>query len=102
MNLDPMPNIYRPVFEEGEHPQGFRSGRALIGYELGAHQVFNRSDETVTLLAMSSHGRPDIVIRPDSNTLSVGERLPRGGGLRVVFHRRDEVDYFEGELPPKP
>jgi uncharacterized cupin superfamily protein len=156
-------NIYRPVFEEGERPEGFRSRRARIGYELGseligcslwelppgqaaypyhfhyadeelvivirgrptlrtpggpreleegealrfplgeegAHQIFNRSDETVTFLAVSSHGRPDIVVRPDSNTLSVGERLPRGGGLRAVFRREDAVDYFEGEQPPK-
>jgi uncharacterized cupin superfamily protein len=156
-------NIYRPVFEEGERPEGFRSRRARIGYELGseligcslwelppgeaaypyhfhyadeelvivirgrptlrtpgglreleegealrfplgeegAHQIFNPSDETVTFLAVSSHGRPDIVIRPDSDTLSVGERLPRGGGLRAVFRHEDAVDYFEGEHPPK-
>lgn len=158
-----MPNIYRPVFEEGERPEGFRSRRARIGYELGgeligcslwelppgqaaypyhfhyadeelvivirgrptlrtpdglreleegeavrfplgeegAHQIVNRSDETVMFLAVSSHGRPDIVIRPDSNTLSVGERLPHGGGLRAVFRREATVDYFEGEQPPK-
>src|SRR4051794_18871644 len=117
-----MPNIYKPVFEEGERPDGFRSRRARIGYELGteligaslwelppgeaaypyhfhlvdeellivtrgrptlrtpegvrdleegeairfalgeegAHQVFNRSKDTVSFLAISSHGRPDV------------------------------------------
>jgi uncharacterized cupin superfamily protein len=50
-------------------PDGLREldeGEALrfpLG-EQGAHQIFNRSDETVTFLAVSSHGRPDIVIRP--------------------------------------
>lgn len=124
-----MPNVYKPTFEEGERPEGFRSRRARIGYELGseligcslwelpageaaypyhfhyadeelvivlsgrptlrtpegvreleqgealrfplgeegAHQIVNRSEETVTLLAVSSHGRPDVVVYPDSD-----------------------------------
>ena len=157
-----MPNIYRPSFEEGERPPGFRSKRARIGYELGseligcslwelppgeaaypyhfhyadeelvivlhgrptlrtpeglrkleegevlrfpvgedgAHQILNHSDQTVTFVAISSHGRPDVVIYPDSNKLGVGERLPRGGGLRAFFHREDTVGYFDREQPP--
>lgn len=157
-----MPNIYEPVFEEGERPEGFRSRRARIGYELGsdligcslwalppgeaaypyhfhfadeelvivvrgrptlrtpgglreleegeavrfplgeegAHQILNRGQETVSFLAISSHGRPDIVIRPDSDTVSVAERLPRGGGVRAVFRREDAVDYWDRERPP--
>jgi uncharacterized cupin superfamily protein len=156
-----MANIYRPSFEDGERPDGFRARRARIGYELGseligcsvwelppgeaaypyhfhysdeelivvmqgrpslrtpegwreleegealrfpvgeegAHQVVNRSRETVTFLAISSHGRPDIVIYPDSGKVGVGERLPRGGGLREFFRREDAVDYWEGEEP---
>lgn len=154
-----MANIYRPVFESGERPDGFGARRARIGYELGseligcslwelppgeaaypyhfhygdeeivivvrgrptlrtvsgtrelkegeavhfplgdegAHQILNHSDETVHFLAMSSHGRPDVVVYPDSNKLGVGERLPRGGGLRAFFDRDDEVDYWHGE-----
>jgi uncharacterized cupin superfamily protein len=156
-----MPNVYRPTFEEGERPEGFRSRRARIGYELGAeligcslwelpageaaypyhfhyadeelvivlsgrpslrtpegtreleegealrfplgeegaHQIVNRSDQTVTFLAVSSHGRPDVVVYPDSDKIGVGERLPKGGGLRAFFKRGDRVDYFEGETP---
>lgn len=37
---------------------------------------------------------------PDSEKIGVGERLPRGGGLRAFFRRSDGVDYFEGESPP--
>lgn len=157
-----MPNINRPVFEEGERPPGFRSRRARIGYELGAeligcslwevppgeaaypyhfhyadeelvivlsgrptlrtpdgtreleegealrfplgeegaHQIYNRTEETVTFLAVSSHGRPDIIVYPDTDKIGLGERLPKGGGLRAFFRREDGVDYFEGERPP--
>lgn len=154
-----MPNVFKPTFEEGERPEGFRSRRARIGYELGteligcslwelpageaaypyhfhyadeelvivlsgkptlrtaegvreleegealrfplgeegAHQIINRSEEPVTLLAVSSHGRPDVVVYPDSDKIGVGERLPQGGGLRAFFKRDDGVGYFEGE-----
>jgi uncharacterized cupin superfamily protein len=68
--------------------------------EEGAHQVWNRTAEPVTFLAVSSHGRPDVVVYPDSGKVGVGERLPRGGGLRAFFRRGDAVDYWEGELPP--
>jgi len=158
-----MTNIYDPSFEEGERPEGFRSRRARIGYELGseligaslfevpageaaypyhfhyadeellivlsgrpslrspegvrelaegevvhfplgeegAHQILNRSDETATFLAISSSGRPDIVVYPDADKIGVGERLPKGGGLRAFFRREDRVGYFEGESPPQ-
>lgn len=157
-----MPNVYRPQFEEGDRPDGFRARRARIGYELGseligcslfelpageaaypyhfhyadeevvivlhgrptlrgpagmreleegeavrfpvgedgAHQLINRSDDTVTFVAISSSGRPDVVVYPDADKIGVGERLPRGGGLRAFFKRGDTVDYWHGEQPP--
>jgi uncharacterized cupin superfamily protein len=70
--------------------------------ETGAHQIVNRTGETVRFLAVSSSGEPDIVIRPDSGTLGAYERLPDGEGLRLVFRLTDAVDYFEGEQPPRP
>ena len=36
----------------------------------------------------------------DANKIGVGERLPRGGGLRAFFQREDAVDYWTGEAPP--
>ncbi len=157
-----MANIYRPTFEQGERPEGFRSRRARIGYELGAeligasfwemppgeaaypyhfhyadeellivisgkpslrtpegvreleegealrfplgeegaHQIFNDTDDTVTFLAISSSGRPDVVVYPDSDKIGVGERLPKGGGLRSFFRRDSAADYWTGETPP--
>jgi len=157
-----MPNIFKPNFEEGERPEGFRGRRARIGYELGteligaslwevppgeaaypyhfhyadeelvivlsgrpslrtpegtreletgeavhfplgeegAHQIINRTEEVATFLAVSSHGRPDIVVRPDTDMVGVNERLSTGGGLRLYFKRDDAVDYWTGEEPP--
>lgn len=53
--------------------------------EEGAHQLLNGTEETVTFLAISSNGRPDVVVYPDSDKIGVGERLPKGGGLRGFF-----------------
>jgi uncharacterized cupin superfamily protein len=156
-------NVYRPDFEEGERPEGFRARRARIGYELGAetigaslwevppgqaaypfhfhysdeelvivlrgrptlrtpaglreleegeavrfplgeegaHQIINRGEDPAVFLAISSSGHPDVVLYPDSGKLGVGERLPRGGGLRAFFHLSDGVDYWDGEPPPE-
>jgi len=88
-------------------PGGLRqlqAGEALrfpVGEE-GAHQIINRSDQPATVLAISSSGRPDIVVYPDSDKIGVGERLPRGGGLRRFFRESDAADYWDGEQSPMP
>jgi uncharacterized cupin superfamily protein len=68
----------------------------------GAHQLRNNTDQTITLLAVSSHGRPDVIVYPDSGKLGVGQRLPDSDGIRAFFRRDDEVDYWDGETPPAP
>ena len=68
--------------------------------ELGAHQLVNHSEETVRFIAVSTHGDPDIVLYPDSNKLGASERLPQGGGLGTFFRLEDQVDYWDGEVPP--
>jgi uncharacterized cupin superfamily protein len=158
-----VPSVFEPKFDDGERPEGMRSRRARIGYDLGseligaslwelppgeaaypyhfhyadeeivivlsgrpslrtpegvrelekgealhfplgeegAHQILNHSEEVVTFLAISSSGRPDVVVYPDSDKIGVGERLPKGGGLRAFFRRGDAVDYFDGERRPE-
>ncbi len=86
-------------------PEGWRELRegevvAFLRGEHGGHQLVNRTGETVRFLAFSTHGEPDIVIRPDSGTLNASERLPDGGGLRAIFRMQDAVDYYDGEVPP--
>ena len=92
----------RPTLRTPEGERELQDGEVLR-FELGedgAHQILNRSEEAVTFLAISSHGRPDIVVYPDSDKIGVGERLPRGGGLRGFFRRSDGVGYFDGEPGP--
>jgi len=68
--------------------------------ERGAHQLMNRSADVVRLLALSTHGDPDILLYPDSGKLGAVERLPKGGGLRKFFRLSDDVDCYDGEQPP--
>lgn len=75
------------------------TSRRSLGEE-GAHQLLNRTSETVRFLAFSTHGDPDIVIYPDSGKLGASERLKDGGGLRTMFRLGEAVDYWEGERPP--
>ncbi|MGO9487417.1 MAG: cupin domain-containing protein [Solirubrobacteraceae bacterium] len=68
--------------------------------EQGAHQVLNRSAESVRFLSFSSSGDPDVVMYPDSGKLGAFERLPGGGGLGALFRLAEAVDYYDGERPP--
>jgi len=65
----------------------------------GAHQLINDTEETISFLAFSEQGEPDVVIYPDSGKLGAFERRPEGGGLYKLFRLADEVDYWEGEAP---
>jgi len=67
----------------------------LVG-EDGAHQIVNRTEEPVRFLAISNQ-QPDIVVRPDSRSLSVVERRPEGGGFSQHFSMDDAAGYFDFE-----
>jgi len=89
----------RPTLRTPEGEREMEEGEALrfgLG-EQGAHQILNRSEQAVRFLAVSSSGRPDVVVYPDSDKIGFGLRLPRGGGLRAFFRRGDAVEYFDGE-----
>jgi uncharacterized cupin superfamily protein len=74
---------------------------AFLRGQHGAHQLVNPTAEPVRFLAFSTNGEPDVVVRPDSQTLGAYERLSAGGGLRSVFRLADAVDYYDGEQPPE-
>ncbi len=67
--------------------------------ERGAHQLVNRTDQPVRFLAFSNQA-PDIIIRPDSQTIGLAERRPEGGGLAYYFRIADAIGYIEGEHAP--
>jgi uncharacterized cupin superfamily protein len=67
--------------------------------EEGAHQLSNRGDETVRLLALSTNGDPDIVIYPDAGKVGVNERRPDGSGYAAYFFDAAAVDYWDGVDP---
>jgi uncharacterized cupin superfamily protein len=73
---------------------------AFLRGEEGAHQLVNRTQDTVRFLSFSTSGEPDIVLYPDSGKVGAFERLSQGGGLRTMFRLSDTVDYHEGEQPP--
>ena len=64
----------------------------------GAHQVANRSDESVRVLIVSLGGLPEICVYPDSDKVGVFGRDV--SGLRELYRRSDAVDYYEGETGP--
>jgi uncharacterized cupin superfamily protein len=85
-------------------PDGWRElepGEAvafLVGAR-GAHQLVNRTDESVRLLVISPSGVPEICVYPDSDKIGVYDRVPTEG-LRELYRRSDAVDYYEGERAP--
>ncbi len=89
----------RPTLRAPEGSRELEEGERVrfpVGPE-GAHQLLNHTGETATFVSISSSGRPDVVIYPDSDKIGVGERLPHGGGLRAFFRRSSEVSYWDGE-----
>jgi uncharacterized cupin superfamily protein len=92
----------RPTLRTPDGERVLEQGEA-VRFELGpagAHQLSNPTGEPVRFLSVSSHGRPDIVVYPDSNKVGAAERDPQGTGFRAYFHLEDQVDYWKGEEPP--
>ena len=67
----------------------------------GAHEVANRSEETVRYLLLSEMNAPEAIVYPDSGKVGVLSRPPGSQGdedaLASWFRLDDEVDYWEGE-----
>jgi len=64
--------------------------------EKGAHQIVNKTDETIRFLAFSNAGAPEIVIQLDAGKVGAFERPADGGGMKLWFREADAVGYFEG------
>ena len=87
-------------------PDGWRDLEpgAVVSFpvgERGAHQLMNRSEDTVRFLAFSSAGQPDTCVYPDSRKVGMSERRPGGFTMRIVYDQGDtDVEYWRGERPP--
>jgi uncharacterized cupin superfamily protein len=89
----------RPSLRAPEGVRELEEGEAVrfpLGEE-GAHEILNRGEEPVRFLAVSSSGRPDIVVYPDSNKIGASERPAKGPGMQAYFRRDDAVGYWEDE-----
>ena len=71
----------------------------------GAHQLTNRSDAPVRFLLVIEMNAPEVNVYPDSNKIGARTRAPgardAGDALFASFRLADEVDYWEGEEPPR-
>ena len=63
----------------------------------GAHQLVNRTGESVRFLSVSTNGSPDIVLYPDSGKVGAFARGAGNTGFRGLFREGDAVDYWDGE-----
>jgi uncharacterized cupin superfamily protein len=89
---------------EGERPLTEGEVVSLPAGEAGAHQVVNRGDAPARILIVSEMNAPDVVVRVESQKISAFGVAPGapGDGFHDVYHRRDAVDFWEGEPPPPP
>jgi uncharacterized cupin superfamily protein len=71
--------------------------------ERGAHRIYNRGDEAVRVLVVSTMLAPDIATYPDSGKLWVRDYAPGapppagGSGLDVLGRPDPELGYLDGE-----
>jgi uncharacterized cupin superfamily protein len=61
----------------------------------GAHQVFNRGDETIRVVMLSTTYEPSVAVYPDSDKIGVWP-----GDMRdhILVRRSSHVDYYDGEV----
>jgi uncharacterized cupin superfamily protein len=67
----------------------------------GAHQVANRSEETVRVLLLSESRDPEVCGYPDSRKIMADAFLGSPDEVSHVWRLDDAVDYYEGEPPPR-
>jgi uncharacterized cupin superfamily protein len=66
----------------------------------GAHQLVNRTDETLRILALSSNADTEVVVYPDSNKISAVANRGQADQQHEIFERETAVDYWHREKPP--
>ena len=67
----------------------------------GAHQVANRSEETVGVLLLSESKDPEVCGYPDSRKIMADAFLGSPDEISHMWRVEDAVDYYESEPPPQ-
>jgi uncharacterized cupin superfamily protein len=93
--LEGRPSLRGPADEWRELPEG-----EVVAFNVGpggAHQIVNRTEETVRFLSISNGTRhtSEMCVYVDSNKLGA-----YGPGFREFYPRDGAVDYWDGEEPP--
>jgi uncharacterized cupin superfamily protein len=60
----------------------------------GAHQLRNRTEETVRVLMLSTMAEPSVAVYPDSDKIGV---WPGAQSDEIMVRRESNVDYWTGE-----
>jgi uncharacterized cupin superfamily protein len=70
--------------------------------EEGAHTVINTTGDPARVLLLSEMNAPDVIVYPDSDKVLARQEASGtpAEGIRALFRLGDQVDYWEGEVPP--
>ena len=87
----------RPTLRTPEGEQGLAAGDCVVfpSGPAGAHQLFNRSDESVRVLIVSNFATPRAAVQVDSGKMMI--RWGPGAEERRWFPLDATVDYWDGE-----
>ena len=92
-------SILEPLFDEPREHPGFTCRRARLGRQAGSEKLgLSLWELPPGQAAYPYHfhlAEEDIVVRPDSDSLSVFERRPQGGGPAEHFRLEDAVGYLD-------
>ena len=96
----------RPSLRTAAGWRELETGEA-VGFPVGvefAHQIANFGTEPARVLMISEMNAPEVAVYPDSGKVMTREQPPGtpATGYRKLFREADEVDYWDGELPPEP
>jgi uncharacterized cupin superfamily protein len=82
------------------HPQGEQvlERGDVVSFPMGpegAHQVFNRGEETIRVLMLSTLFEPSVAGYPDSDKIGV---WPGDKRDNIMVRRSSNVEYYDGEV----
>ncbi|MBI5310713.1 MAG: cupin domain-containing protein [Actinobacteria bacterium] len=66
----------------------------------GAHQIVNRTDESLRILCLSANSDVEVVEYVDSGKTGAYANRGKPNARREIFMRDTAVDYWQGEEPP--